>query len=70
MFCLALLPWMFYIVLYSFEYFRIYWLVGMTALQVCLIVLVAAADEKQVSTYTECLRKTDALMRRQTTPVR
>lgn len=42
----------------------------MTTLQICLIVLGAVADEKQVSTYTECLRKMDALMRRQTTPVR
>lgn len=55
---------------YSFEYFNIYCLAWMTTLQIWLIVLVAVADEKQISTYTECLRKMDALMRRQTTPVR
>lgn len=36
----------------------------------CLTVVVAFIDDKQVRTYTEWLRKMDALMRRQTTPVR
>lgn len=36
----------------------------------CLTVVVAVIDDKQVRTYTEWLRKMDALMRRQTTPVR
>lgn len=56
-------------VLYSFEYFSIYCLVWMTTLQIWLIVLVAVADEKQVSTLN-VWEKMDALMRRQTTPVR
>lgn len=45
-------------------------LVRMTMWRICLVVLVAVAHEKQVSTYAECLRKMNTLMRRQTTPVR
>lgn len=65
-----LLPWMFYIVSFFFNASILNGLLAMTTWQIHFTVLVAVADEKQVSTYTEHLRKMGALMRRQTTPVR
>lgn len=56
--------------LYSFEYFCIYCLAWIRILQIWLIVLVAVANEKQISSFIECLRKMDTLMKRQTTPVK